>query len=135
MLEPFVTGDPVIPGRLQKAFLGKARHPLPEAREGAHRAVPSPEREPMRKNDGVHRAGAGRTNPVYVKPGLLEQTLQNPPGERAMGAAALQREICNLLFSHPGGGRNLAGSNCPSRISIMSGPPSSVTISPIRAYG
>jgi hypothetical protein len=48
----------------------------------------------VRKNDGVHRAGAGRANPIYLKPGLLEQTLQNPPGEGAMGAAA-----CSARFA------------------------------------
>ena len=42
---------------------------------------------------GVHRAGGGAGNAVDLEPGLLEQAVEHPPGEGAVGAPALEGEI------------------------------------------
>jgi len=50
----------------------------------------------MRENDGIYRAGTGRANTVNLKARLLEQPIENAPGECPVGTAARKREIDQL---------------------------------------
>ena len=45
------------------------------------------------ENGSVHRPRRGAGNGFDLQPGLFEQTVQHAPGERAMGAAALQSQV------------------------------------------
>jgi hypothetical protein len=50
----------------------------------------------VRKDDRVHRAGAGAADLGDDEARVLEQPVEHAPGQRAVGAAALQREIDRL---------------------------------------
>ena len=100
MLEPMVAGGPVVPRGLQTAPLCQARDPLPEVRERGRRARAPTDGETVGEHDRVHSAGTGRADAVDLEPRLLHEPVEHAPGEGAMGAAALQREIGELGFRH-----------------------------------
>ena len=78
---------------LEGAELGGLRHFPPErlqARAGAIGAV----RGITIDHDGaVHGSGRGARDTIEAKPVLLQQAVEHAPGEGAMRAAALQREV------------------------------------------
>jgi len=96
VIEPVIMGDAVVPRRLQKARLGDLSHLLPEIRQRRLGSFAASERETVRQHDCVHRPGACCAHSIDLKAGLLEQALQNAPGESAMRASTLEREIDGL---------------------------------------
>lgn len=55
----------------------------------------------MGEHDGVHGAGTRRADAVDREPRLLQEPVQDAPGEGAMGTPALQRKIGNSRLRHP----------------------------------
>ena len=47
----------------------------------------------VRQDGRIHRAGRGAGNALDLQTPLFEQTIQHAPGERAVSAATLQREV------------------------------------------
>jgi len=74
-------------GRHQFADLG------PEAGQGFTRAC-APALEPaIRQDDGVHRAGTAAAQAFELHAFIVEQSIEHAPGECAMGATPLQRQV------------------------------------------
>ncbi len=86
----------VEPARLQRRLHRRDADALPEPGERRLGAVAAPDRIAGGEDRRIHRAGAGRGNPLDVDPLLLEQAIEHAPGEGAMGPAALQGEIDRL---------------------------------------
>jgi GAF domain-containing protein len=49
--------------------------------------------QPVRQHDGVHRAGRGTGDALDLDPRVLEHMIEHTPGEGAVRAAALQRQV------------------------------------------
>jgi hypothetical protein len=60
--------------------------------------------EAVRRHRRVHRARRGAGDAVDFEPGLLQQPVDRAPGEGAMCAAALQREVHEQRLAPRGGG-------------------------------
>jgi hypothetical protein len=76
------------------------------------RAVRAAFDQPCREGDGVHGAGTGAGDGLDLEPPILEQMVEHPPGEGAMGTAALKSERDVLLARgrvHGAGGRRRLG--------------------------
>jgi hypothetical protein len=65
----------------------------PEARQLFERAGRAVLDQSGRDQDGVDRAGAGAADGAERQAALLKQAIQRAPGEGAVRAAALQRQI------------------------------------------
>ena len=59
-------------------------------------------RQAIRQHHRVDRAGAGRADAVEGEPLVLEQPIKHTPGESAVAADALQRQVHRLLVCHLG---------------------------------
>ena len=68
---------------------------MPEAIELGARAGGAALDVPLRHQRRIDGAGAGAADALDVDLVVLEQPVEHAPGEGAMGAAALQREIDN----------------------------------------
>src|SRR5918996_1713537 len=88
---------------LDRARVGGTAHSSPEALERLARAVAPALHEPVRDHRGIHRAGAGAADRLDLHPSLLEEVIEDAPGECAVRATALQGEVD---ASWPGLGRN-----------------------------
>jgi len=60
--------------------------------QGLACAGATPDNMPVGKHNCVHRAGAGTADAFDVDAIVFEEPIQNTPGERAVRAAALQRQ-------------------------------------------
>ena len=78
---------------LERAEPGGVRDAPPERLERLARAGGPALLMAVDQHRRVHRAGRRAGNAVDLEPGLFEQAVEHAPGERAMRAAALQREI------------------------------------------
>jgi len=78
---------------LERAELRRVRSLAPEGLERLARAVDAAARMPVHQHRRVHRAGGGARHALDLQPGFLEDAVEHAPGEGAMGAAALQREV------------------------------------------
>jgi hypothetical protein len=58
-------------------------------------------RQPIGEHDGVDRAGARSSDAFEMQGFLFEQAVEHAPGERAVTAVTLQRQVHN--FGHLGG--------------------------------
>src|SRR5260370_37188650 len=65
----------------------------PEAVELGARAGGAALAVPLRQQRRIDGAGAGAADALDADPVVLEQPVEHAPGEGAVGAAALQREI------------------------------------------
>src|SRR3984893_19380670 len=65
----------------------------PELRKARSGCLRSAANETIVQHDGVDGASRCAGNPVDLQPAVLEQLIEHAPGERAMGTAALEREI------------------------------------------
>ena len=68
-------------------------HRLPEISEPGAGALRPVLIHALRRDDRVHRPGGGAGNRFDPDPVVLEQLVQHAPGEGAMTAAALKREV------------------------------------------
>ena len=57
-------------------------------------------RQTVGEHDGVDAAGAGRGDAVEADPSVFEQAVEHAPGEGAVTAAALERQVDRLLFGN-----------------------------------
>lgn len=90
-------------GRGQHQLKGQAvGHGHPERAQGSAGACASACHQAMRQHHGVHRARAGAADAVQVKPAVFQQRVEHPPGERAVCATALQRQIQTVGVWAPG---------------------------------
>ena len=78
---------------LERAEAGGVRDAPPEGLERLARAGRPALLMAVDQHRGVHRARGCPGDAVDLEPGLFQQTIEHAPGERAMRAAALQREI------------------------------------------
>jgi hypothetical protein len=69
------------------------RHPAPEILERGFGALKAASRMAVRQHGGVHRAGGRARNTLNAQPRFFEQAIEHTPCERAVSAAALQREV------------------------------------------
>src|ERR1700731_2340133 len=65
----------------------------PELRKARSGCLRSAANETIVQHDGVDGASRCAGDPVDLQPAVLEQSIEHAPGERAMGTAALEREI------------------------------------------
>jgi hypothetical protein len=91
--ERVIGADAVEPARLQRREDRRPTDALPEGGKRRLGAIAASGRKPVGEDGCVHRARAGRGNPLDLDPLLLEQPVEHAPGEGAMGAAALQRQV------------------------------------------
>jgi len=78
---------------LERAQRGGPRYPLPEILQRGARAFGAVRGIAVDQHRGIHRARRGPGDPLDAQPRLLEQAVEHAPGERAVRAAALQREV------------------------------------------
>ena len=91
-------GDAGEPGIVaQQIWHAGFGHRLPHGPQLRLRARTAAFSQARRERHGVDCAGAGAADPADVDGLLLEQAIEHAPGEGAMRAAALQREIETLL--------------------------------------
>ena len=83
-------------GRLENAGGGQFRQPLPIGLQHALRLVAAAGGKPARQHYGVDGAGAGGTDAVKANSLVLEQPIKHTPGEGAVAADALQRQVHRL---------------------------------------
>ena len=87
----------------QRAEQSHPGHATPEALKRAEGALGPAYGMTIGQHRPVHGAGRGAGDAVDPQPWLLEQPIQHAPGERAMRAAALQRQIHqNRIACHAG---------------------------------
>ena len=84
-------------GRRDEARRGDLRHLLPEIPQSFACAFAAVERKPVGEHDRIDAAGAGRRDAVEADPVVFENPIEHAPGEGAVAAAALQRQIDGLL--------------------------------------
>ena len=88
---------------LQVGQVAVDAHRAPEIGQPLARLVGSPAREPVGQHDRVDRARRSAGNTLDLEAAVVEQLVEDAPGERAVGAAALQPEIDGFAppFPHP----------------------------------
>jgi hypothetical protein len=69
----------------------------PELGETLLRLLRSAARESVREQNRIHRPRRGAGNSFELQPPVGEKMIEHAPGEGAMRAAALKREIDQLL--------------------------------------
>ncbi len=79
-------------------------HRAPEIGEPLARFVRSATGEAVRQHDRVHRAGRRAGDALDAAAAVHEQLIEHAPGEGAVGAAALQREVERFGAVWPGEG-------------------------------
>jgi hypothetical protein len=89
--------QPVHHRALQRRQVAAEARRFPEIGEPLARFVRSAAPEPVGQHHGVDRAGRGAGNALDREPAVFEQMLEHAPGEGAVRAPALQREIDALL--------------------------------------
>jgi hypothetical protein len=57
----------------------------------------------MCHGNGIHGARAGATDAFKTKPAILQQGIEDAPGERPMRATALERQVDKLRVRRGGG--------------------------------
>ncbi len=70
-----------------------AADPPPEGGQPPSCAFRAVAHQSVGKHHRVHRPGAGARDRLEIEPLVLEQFVKHAPGEGAVGAAALQREV------------------------------------------
>ena len=85
--------QPVERRALERAELRRFRDAAPIGVERRPRALGAALHEAADQHGGVHRAGGRAGDRLDLQPRLFEQPVEHAPGERAMRAAALQREV------------------------------------------
>src|SRR4051794_22364187 len=87
---------------MHRAEAGELGDPGPEMVELHARALAAAALdEALGEHRGVERAGAGAADALDPQPLLLQQTVEDAPGEGAVAAAALQSEV-DRLYSGDG---------------------------------
>ena len=92
--------------KLEDGHLG---HLLPKSPQPVARALASVERKAIGEHDGVYAAGAGGGNAVEADALVFQQAIEHAPGEGAVTAAALERQIDSLLSYNRFASFKLAG--------------------------
>ena len=87
----------------QRAQQGRIRGQLPEAFQGDPGALGATRGIAVAQDRGIHGPGGGTGESVDAEPGLLQEPVQHPPGEGAVGPPTLQGEV------H---GHQVAGTTC-----------------------
>ena len=83
-----------VPGRaLHRTEAALAGDRSPEFRKPLARPFGAAANPAVGQRDRVHRAGAGAGDRRQLKPPVLQQPIQHAPGEGAVRAAALQRDV------------------------------------------
>ncbi len=85
--------QPLDHAALQIGQVAVDAHRAPEIGEPRPRLVRPPAIEPVGEHDGIDRAGRGAGNALDLEAAVVEQLIEHAPGEGAMRAAALQREV------------------------------------------
>ena len=96
VVERVVVQQPVERRGLQRAHGRGMADPPPEAGERLLRALAPAFGQAVGQHHGVHGPGAGGRHALERDPLVLEQPVEHAPGEGAVGAAALQREVDRL---------------------------------------
>ena len=78
---------------LEGAQLGGLRHFPPERLQAGAGAIGAVRGITIDHDGAVHGSGRGARDTIEAKPVLLQQAVEHAPGEGAMRAAALQREV------------------------------------------
>ena len=93
VVEAVIARHLVIPRRLERALGALVADLLPEFLELLARTLGPADGQAVPEHRGVHRPGTGGAHRVESDPAILEQFIENAPGESAMGTATLKREI------------------------------------------
>ena len=103
----------------------------PEFGEPLPRRFRPAARQAVGQHDGVDRAGRRAGNAIDRQPPVLEQMVEHAPGERAVRAAALQREVDALLAVAPPRVRALAEDSGEQSAHCAVQPPSIEMLAPV----
>ena len=97
MFQPVFRAQPVDQGRLEDAAPGFRGEPVPERTQRGFCAIAAACRQARGKDYGVDRTGAAGRDSVERKPLVFQQPVEHAPGERAMRAAPLERQVDDFL--------------------------------------
>src|SRR5207249_4443735 len=103
-------------------------HLAPERLERAPRPFAAALHVALDEGGGVHRPGAGAAHPLDGDALVLEEAVEHAPGEGAVRAAALQREVDGLALAH----QRIALSGLRERVRVRVAPWQAVTFAELR---